>query len=190
MKFDIRSIVATASVASLLFLSACDWSSGSQENFNTNDGSNISGFYEGQLSGGLAVGNRGWNIRNFTIQQSGNTIRVVDSKGSVYDGNIGNRISSDANRGAEGSSAGGTAFNSFQLSFSGTNRVTGRDATFAGTVVVVVDSVILGVIIGGDETETITEDTLTMNLKGTWVESGSGTYTVEAQVIPFSSVGE
>lgn len=197
MKFDIRSIVATASVASLLFLSACDWSSGSQDNFNTSGGStnvNVSGFYRGAHSGGRAVARTsGGSITSMTIQQSGNRVDVYDNQGSVYEGTLGTPLLSSTS----GSIQPGQEVSSFQISFSGKDNVAGRDINFTGTLTIVAVTEIQA---NESERDTSTSSpsgsTTTsslstseyeldasnnqLQLRGTWSEVGGITSTVNA----------
>lgn len=170
MKFDLRPIVTTASVACLLFLTACDWSSGSQENFNSSGYStfvNVSGFYTSPTGGRVVSQTSRGNIVSLTIQQSGNRVDVTDSQGSHYSGSIGTPLLA-----SDGTIPAGSAAATYQISFSGRDEVAAKDIEFTGvlTVVTVVD------ITSFDQT--ITEDLNTnvnSNIAPPFPDTGSGT---------------
>lgn len=129
--------MASAITASLLF-TACDWSSGSQENFNTSNQSaftNVSGFYRGLLGGGRVVGNTSaGNIVSLNIQQSGNRVEVLDNQGSTYVGSVGSPVLT-ALQGQE--IPAGATVSTYQISFSGKDGVSARDIEFTGTITLV-----------------------------------------------------
>jgi hypothetical protein len=59
--------------------------------------------------------------------------------------------------------------------------------SFSGTVVIVIDTEIVGFTFdeeSGVIQDAITESTLTLTMKGTWVEPGTGAFNVDAQVTP------
>ncbi|MGA0368360.1 MAG: hypothetical protein ACO3N7_02795 [Kiritimatiellia bacterium] len=118
-------------------MTACDWSSGSQESFNTSGGSNnvnISGFYRGINGGRLVSQTSNGNILSMTIQQSGNRVDVIDNQGSKYQGSIGAPLVSDVVNGSV-LNAGATVA-SYQISFSGRDGVAGRDINFTGVLTI------------------------------------------------------
>jgi len=137
MKCLYRSIVTAASLAALLMMTACDWSSGSQENFNLSGGSsniNVSGFYEGNTTGGRVVANTSnGNIVSIVIQQSGNRVEVTDNQGSTYSGSLGSPL----NTLSGGTATSGTVVSSFQISFSGKDGVAAKDINFTGVLTIV-----------------------------------------------------
>lgn len=138
MKRIYRSIAAGATLAGLLFFTACDWSSGSQDNFNTSAGSanvNISGFYRGVNGGRIVANTSNGNIVSFTIQQSGNRVDVTDNQGSSYVGTIGAPLVSDDL--SDGSVAPGATVASYQISFSGKDGVAARDINFSGVLTII-----------------------------------------------------
>lgn len=159
MKKSLVTLTTCSLLAALTLLVGCDWSSGSGDNnFNTrglSSISNISGFYRGTL-GGRAVSNtsRG-NINNFTIQQSGNRIEVIDNQGSRYVGSVGNPLlllppeTTTISDGAEVAS--------YQISFTGRDGVAAKDIEFSGviTLVTVTD------VQGETSTQTNTDNTTT-----------------------------
>lgn len=203
MKFNIRSIVTTASVAGLLFLSACDWSSGSQENFNTSGGSNnvnVSGFYRGSNSGGRVVARTsGGAITSLTIQQTGNRVNVFDNNGSVFEGNLGTPLL----LGSGDTIPAGQELSSYQISFSGLDKAANREINFTGVLTLVAVTQI-----ENSQTASVTAPTTTpsgtttsgtgsttyeldesnnqLRLRGTWSEVGGVTSTVNALGPPVS----
>jgi hypothetical protein len=191
MKYLYRSIVPVAILAGVLFFTACDWSSGSQNAFNTSgsDGSNISGFYEGVLTGGLAVNRSDWGITYFSVQQSGNALEVTDNKGSKYSGTAGNALVSSDNSPGDGDGTGtteGTVYYTYQISFTGMNYVTGQEVNFTGYVEVKQESVIVSYVRDedGNITDSIRQEKSISTLKGTWIESSGVITTAFAQIDP------
>ncbi len=191
MKSFYRSIVPVATLAGMLLFTGCDWSSGSQNDYNTSgsDGSNVSGFYEGILSGGLAVNRSDWGITHLTINQSGNALNVTDNKGSTYTGLIGNAHSSADNTPDDSdadSATEGTVYFTYQISFTGVNYVTGQEVNFTGFVEVKQESVIVSFDEDdeGNITNIVSEEQTTSTLKGTWIESNGVTTTAFAQNDP------
>ncbi len=161
-----RKILINLSSLGLLclipFLSGCDWSSGSQDNFNTSGGSsvvNISGFYEGTLGGRAVANTSNGNINSFTIQQSGNRIEVVDNQGSRYTGSIGtprSLIPPGATTIPDGALAA-----VYQVSFTGKDNVAARDIEFSGVINVVAISDIVSSSNTSSNTNTTQDDTTT-----------------------------
>lgn len=155
MKCLTRSIVPAATLAGMLLFTACDWSSGSQENFNTSGGSanvNISGFYRGANGGRMVANTSNGNINSMTIQQSGNTVQIVDNQGSTYKGTIGAPLVSDDL--TDGSIAPGAIAATYQISFSGKDGVAARDINFTGvlTILTVTDIVAIDRSSSSDQT--------------------------------------
>ncbi|MDF3127886.1 hypothetical protein P0Y35_01625 [Kiritimatiellaeota bacterium B1221] len=190
MKSLSRSIVTIAALAGMLLFTACDWSSGSQNDYNTSgsDGSNVSGFYEGILSGGLAVNRSDWGITHLNVQQSGNTLNVTDNKGSKYTGLAGNGLSSADNTvtGEDGNTTEGTIYYTYQISFTGVNYVTGQEVNFTGYIEIKQESVIVSYVYDdeGNITDYVSEEQTTSTLKGTWIEANGITTTAFAQNDP------
>ncbi|WFB35140.1 hypothetical protein P3T73_13320 [Kiritimatiellota bacterium B12222] len=139
MKRLYRSILPVATLAGIFMLTACDWSSGSQENFNTSGGSssvNISGFYSGNVNGGRAVAQTSnGNITSFTIQQSGNRVDVIDNQGSTYVGSIGAPLF--AGNLSSGTVQSGATVSTYQISWSGKDGVAARNINFTGVLTLV-----------------------------------------------------
>ncbi len=134
MKRIALNLMSLTALSATVFLVACDWESGSQANYNSRSNNvNISGVYEGQLSGGRAVSNTSnGSVRTLNIQQSGNTIRIVDNQGSRYDGRVSapdirSDLSSD-------SLVTGTVFAAYQIGFEGKDTVAARDVEFTGSL--------------------------------------------------------
>jgi len=134
MKRIALNLMSLTALSATVFLVACDWESGSQANYNSRSNNvNISGVYEGQLSGGRAVSNTSSGaVRTLNIQQSGNTIRIVDNQGSRYDGRVSapdirSDLSSD-------SLLTGTVFVAYQIGFEGKDNVAARDVEFTGSL--------------------------------------------------------
>ena len=134
MKRTALNLMSLTALAATVFLVACDWESGSQANFNSRaENVNITGVYQGQLSGGRAVSNTSnGNILSLNIQQSGNTIRVLDNQGSRYDGRVSAPdIRSDV---SGGSLTTGTTVVAYQIGFTGRDGVAARDIEFSGSL--------------------------------------------------------
>ncbi len=155
MKNMLLTTVVTASVLATALLTSCDWSSGSQSNFNTSGGSsitNISGFYEGIL-GGLAVqGNSRGNITGLSIQQSGNRVQVTDNQGSTYSGSVGSPASVAIPNNT--TIVDGALLAAYQINFQGRDGVAARDIQFTGTI----NLVAVNDIVGDASTVTNTRD--------------------------------
>jgi hypothetical protein len=139
MKKSLVTLTTCSLLAGLTLLVGCDWSSGGGDNnFNTrglSSISNISGFYRGTL-GGRAVANtsRG-NINNFTIQQSGNRIEVIDNQGSKYVGSVGTPLSLIPPNATD--LPAGASLATYQVSFSGKDGVAAKDIEFSGVITLV-----------------------------------------------------
>jgi hypothetical protein len=131
---------AAAVLATIAGLSSCDWTGGSDSDFNTSRGGlniNLSGFYKGLGSGGRAVSNTtGGQINNFTIQQSGNVLEVLDSNGQKYRGNVGSPLAVAAPS-ALGVIPTGAQLANFQVNWNGTDGVAAKEVQFTGVVNVV-----------------------------------------------------
>ncbi|MCC5845431.1 MAG: hypothetical protein JJU05_14370 [Verrucomicrobia bacterium] len=172
MKRIALNLMSLTALSATVFLVACDWESGSQANFNSRANNvNISGVYEGQLSGGRAVSNTSnGTIRSLNIQQSGNTIRVLDNQGSRYDG----RVSAPAVTSETQSSSIGTnaVVASFQLGFSGRDGVAARDIEFSGSLTL---ATITSVQASSSETERLSQSGRTVS--GAPIVDGNNTIT-------------
>jgi len=133
MKCLSRLFVTVVSLAGVFAFTACDWSSGSQENFNTSGGAsvvNVSAFYQGLNGSRMVARTSRGNIVSMTIQQSGNRVDVVDNQGSTYTGTIGSPLfSGDLEN---GTISAGTSAATYQISFSGRDDVAGKDINFTG----------------------------------------------------------
>lgn len=134
MKRFAMNLMSLTALAATVFVVACDWESGSQANFNSRvNNVNISGVYEGQLSGGRAVSNNSNGaVRTLNIQQSGNSITVIDNQGSRYEGtvtapDVRSDLSSD-------SLLTGTIIVAYQIGFAGKDGVAARDIEFSGNL--------------------------------------------------------
>lgn len=205
MKRFALNLMSLTALSATAFLAACDWESGSQANFNSRANNvNISGVYEGQLSGGRAVSNtsRG-TIHTLNIQQSGNTIRIIDNQGSRYDGRVSAPdVLSDL---SSGNLPSGSVFIAYQLGFEGKDGVAGRDIEFSGSLTL---GTITAVQSSSSETSTQTvssstspsgssqtttdsesetgntfqfnENNAAMRLRGTWIEKGGLVSSVNA----------
>lgn len=176
MKRISRSIAAAAILVGILISSACDWSSGSQDNFNTSGGSanvNVSGFYRGLNGGRIVANTSNGNIVSFTIQQSGNRVDVTDNQGSTYTGNIGAPLVSDDL--SDGSIATGAVVASYQISFSGKDGVASRDINFNGVLTIVSVTDIQGR--SGSSNSTLTSNSSTSTTGATPVNNSDGSTT-------------
>ena len=116
----------------------CEFS-GNSDGFNTSGGAgvdvNISGFYEGNLSGAKAVNASAGNINNFTLTQAGNRVEVVDNQGSRYVGTVG---SPDINVSQQAASIpASTQIMQFQVNWQGRDGVSAKDIQFVGVIDVV-----------------------------------------------------
>ncbi len=146
MKRPMLFLTAATLAASSLLMTACDWESGSQQNFNTSGLgglTNISGFYQGGFSGGRAVSNTSaGNIKSLSIQQSGNRVEIVDNQGSRYVGSVGSP-GTLAPLGS-GTIPSGSNLATYQISFSGKDGVSARDIEFTGTITLITVTDIAG----------------------------------------------
>jgi hypothetical protein len=132
------SIFVVAGLAAITTLTGCDWSSGSQENFNTANQSaltNVSGFYKGLLGGGRAVATTSnGSILSLNIQQSGNRVEILDNQGSNYVGSVGSPVLTALPR---ADIPAGAVVSTYQISFAGKDGVSARDIEFTGTITLV-----------------------------------------------------
>lgn len=184
MKCIYRSIVVVSSMVGVLFFIACDWSSGSQANFNTSNQSgltNISGFYEGNISGGRAVSKIGpGNILSFTVQQSGNRLDVTDNQGSNYSGSVGAPQTLVAPNGAVPE---GSVLSTYQVSFQGKDNVSGKDIEFSGVVGLITTRIIQGTVSGGQSsTTTSSSSSSSSSTTTTTTTGGSGSSSIDDSV--------
>ena len=140
---------AACVLAAIAGLSSCDWTGGSESDFNTSRGGlniNLSGFYKGVQSGGRAVSRTsGGQISNFTIQQSGNVLEVLDNNGQKYRGNVGSPLAV-ATPSSLGVIPTGAQLANFQVNWSGKDGVAGKNVQFAGVVNVVAVTDIRGTV--------------------------------------------
>lgn len=118
----------------------CEWSGGSSGSSNTSRGAgttlNISGFYTGLNGGGKAVDTSRGNVQNFTVNQNGNRLDVIDNQGSRYQGTVGSPdVSTLATRG--GTIPASTQVMQFQVNWRGTDGVAAQDIQFVGVIDVV-----------------------------------------------------
>lgn len=123
----------------------CEFS-GNSDGFNTSGGAgvevNISGFYEGNLSGAKAVNASAGNINNFTLTQAGNRVEIVDNQGSRYVGTVG---SPDINVSQQAASIpASTQIMQFQVNWQGRDGVSAKDIQFVGVIDVVALSDVQG----------------------------------------------
>lgn len=135
MKRFALSMIALTAATATVFVTSCDWSSGSQANFNTSNQSsltNISGFYQASRGGRAVNGTSRGNINSLTIQQSGNRVEVVDNQGSRYTGSVGAPLL--VNNLGDSSIATGALLSTYQISWSGRDGVAALDIEFTGTI--------------------------------------------------------
>lgn len=195
-------ITLVAALATLLVTSCDDWESGSSANSSRSQKSgdfNLSNVYIGILSGGRAVSRttRG-RITTLTLQQTGSSVIITDNQGSTYKGFVGNGIrqsdnatptdSGDESDASTNVISTGRSVTTYQLSFSGHDKVAGRDVEFSGVIEVTTQSVfVAGLIITdgqGNVTgrEFVEEVLTTYTIKGTWTEVNGHISNVLAQV--------
>jgi len=164
MRKTLTNLCSIGLLSSVALLVGCDWSSGSQDgnNFNLRGSAsiaNISGFYRGTLQGRAVAETSNGNINNFTIQQSGNRIEVIDNQGSRYVGSVGNPLllvpegSTTIPVGAEAAT--------YQISFSGKDNVAARDIEFTGVITLVTVDDVVGSSTSNSNTQTNQDDTTT-----------------------------
>lgn len=201
MKRIVLNLMSLTALSATVFLVACDWESGSQANYNSRvDNINISGLYQGELSGGRAVSRTSNGaITTLNIQQSGNTVRIVDNQGSRYEGRVSapdirSDLSSD-------SLVTGATIVAYQLGFSGRDGVAAREIEFSGNLTLGVVTTIRSSTSTSDTTGDSTspsgsssttttssstnsfnlnEQNTVMRLRGTWIEQGGVVASVNA----------
>ena len=164
-------------------LSSCDWTGGSGSDFNTSRGGlniNLSGFYRGVQSGGRAVARTsGGQISNFTIQQSGNVLEVIDNNGQKYRGNVGSPLAV-ATPSTLGVIPTGAQLANFQVNWSGKDGVAAKNIQFTGVVNVVAVTDIQATIKRTESANTNTasvNDSLTKGINKTATDNGTTTTT-------------
>ena len=139
MKLKSYISTAVAGIGLSMLGTSCDWSGGGDAAFNTSGGSvaiNISGSYRGILDGGRAVSQTsGGTITYLNVQQSGNAVEVMDSNGQKYRGTVGSPLSL-ASPDEAGFLSTGAQLANFQVSWEGTDFVSGKDVTFSGIITV------------------------------------------------------
>lgn len=161
-----KSGIAALSIAGLLAVIGCDWTTGEGGYSTTGSGASVSfaGFYQGMLSGGRAVSNTsGGNITSLVISQRGDALDVRDNNGSVYRGRVGEVTIVNAT-GPTFSS--GTQLAHAQVYWSGWDNVAATEVEFVGTIRVVAVADIVGEssmtereTSSGSESESTTDDT-------------------------------
>ena len=168
---SLRSLVLTSSLLGMAVVFwGCDWTGGGDGGFNTSRSEidvNISGVYQGALSGGNAVSNTsGAPIRNLVIQQSGNVLQITDSNGQAYRGTIG--LPGNVFDGS-GVVPSGSEIASFQVSFSGKDGVAAKDIEFTGIIHVVA---VMEMFSGSTDTIEfeLNDENTQFRLAGTWIE--------------------
>jgi hypothetical protein len=121
-------------------LLSCDFSTGGDGGFNTSRANlemNFSGQYLGLLSGGKAVSiTSGAPITSFMIQQSGNTIQIIDSNGQTYQGVLG-APGAVIDPSSSATLPVGAQLAVFQVSWQGTDGVAQKSVKFTGVIDVV-----------------------------------------------------
>jgi hypothetical protein len=127
------SVMRTILVLGLmsLFMVGCDWTTGG-DGYGSRVDINFSGTYNGQQSGRAVSNIDGRPISRLVITQVGDTVDVFDNNGGRYRGRI-----SQANtvtQAAGDSFAAGTQLAQAQVSWSGVNPATGREARFVGNI--------------------------------------------------------
>ena len=181
-RFGKTSVCTAIALGGLLLVTSCDYSGGSDNSFNTRNGasiSNISGFYEGLFSGGRAVeSTTSGNINHLNIQQDGNRVRVTDSQGSTYIGNVGSPL--DLIAPGSTTISDGALLATFQVSWSGKDEISQREIDFTGTINLVSVTDIQGSV--SDNTRTST----TSSSSSSTTSSSSSTTTtfIEDNSIP------
>lgn len=140
MKFFYRSVVFVASLSGMFMFTACDWESGSQDNFNESQvtgTTNVSGFFEGQLSGQRAVSRTsGSTITHFTVQQSGKNITVTDNRGIVYKGTLGDAFTDESNRNPNDEAVTSRITTTISAGFEGFDSSAGKNIRFNGVFII------------------------------------------------------
>lgn len=173
--------------AGLVAFLGCEWTT-STDSFNTSKGAgisiNFSGVYYGNLSGGRAVaGTSGSTISRLVVQHAGNSIKVVDNNGSVYEGSIGSP-GVIAPPSSSGVYPAGAQLAQAQVNFSGHDNVANRNVNFAG----IIHGVAVDDVQGYTETETttITQSDVQQDSSTSSVSS-SANYTWSTNVTAFPS---
>ena len=155
----ISSVVGVGLMAAAVsFNTGCDWSSGGgTDSFNTSQGAginaNVSGVYNGNLSGGRAVSpTTAGNITKLVISQTGNSVEIVDNQGSKYSGTVGSPgLVSEPD--ATGKYPAGAEIMQSQITFSGKDGVSAKSIEFVGIIHVVAISDIQGTSTTDTKTE-------------------------------------
>lgn len=139
MRLKILTLSAILLTGAVVFW-GCEWSGGDSD-FNTSKGAgaeiNISGIYQGTLSGGKAVSSTSnGNITSFTLTQAGNRIDVIDNQGSRYTGSVGTPILSHLPSSTSVAPPGWLAAQ-YQVSWTGQDGVAAVPIQFSGVIDVV-----------------------------------------------------
>lgn len=137
MKIEKRLTLLALIGLPMVFFSSCNWTGGSDSDFNTSRGSlniNISGVYSGALSGSRAVSQTsGGAITSFVVQQSGNVVEVRDSNGQSYRGTVGSPLAlTSVSQG--GTLPVGAQLANFQVNWSGNDGVAAKNINFTGVI--------------------------------------------------------
>ena len=157
MKLRQAALAAGLLVTAVTFW-GCDWSAGGDNGYNTSRAGlevNVSGIYNGSLSGGRAVSQTsGAPITRFSIYQTGNVLEVTDSNGQQYRGTAGSPGAVMDLTEVDTIPA-GVNLASYQIHFAGTDGVAARDVQFTG----IIDVVTISEVYGDSTEQTITSTT-------------------------------
>lgn len=181
-----RRILTALAMAATLLITACDWDSGSQENFNTSGGSanvNVSGFYQGVQGAPVVARTSNGAIANLVIQQSGNRVMVTDSRGSTYEGTLGapNVLAGNSTVPA------GATVASYQIGFSGKDEVAAREIEFTGVLTIVS---VTNIFADTDTRSVSTETTVNVNSEFPPLAPDTGTGTTTNTTTETGSTSE
>ena len=174
--------------ACALFMTACDWESGNNNDFNesqrsASNNTNISGFYQGSLSGGRIVTSTvPVRILNLTISQSGTSVTVRDNIGNTYRGTVGEAFFDVDNREPEQDRVTEELTTTVPVSFSGTNQESGREVEFTGVVIFQDTEFVQFLPDGNGGFDEFAARQLTQVIKGTWNEIGGSVGQVDGVV--------
>jgi len=142
MKNTLSALGLGILAVSLSLSTGCEWTGGGgTDSFNTSKGAgiqaNVSGVYEGHLSGGKAVSpTSAGNITRLVISQTGNSVEIVDNQGSKYHGTVGSP-GLVAEPDDTGKYPAGAEIMQSQIEFSGHDNVSARSIEFVGIIHIV-----------------------------------------------------
>lgn len=180
MKPRTYTIPLLAAAISAVSFTSCNWTGGSDSDFNTSRGSlniNISGVYTGVLGGGRAVSQTsGGAITSLVVQQSGNVLEITDNNGQKYRGSAGSPLSlTSVEQG--GTLPVGAQLATFQVNWSGKDGVAAKNINFTGVI-----NLVSVTDIQGDSkvvTNTATDNSNTTSTNTRTAQNGSdGTVTI------------